>query len=162
VITTAALKCSGTVCCYQKHFLFSTAMLAIARQTHKHIQMLHCGFDFDMFYTNWASGETIYPAVPALSLCYFSRYRRGRWIKFANSPPCACHGSTGQKPYYGLMAFTHHHFTAVLLLLIYGSLFLSGICYCLRVFWCVAARMSELELEQRTNIKFLVVSWCWC
>ena len=26
----------------------------------------------------------------------------------------------------------------------------------LRVFWCAAARMSELELEQRTNIKFLV------
>jgi len=23
---------------------------------------------------------------------------RGRTIKFANSPPCACHGSTGQKP----------------------------------------------------------------
>jgi len=44
----------------------------------------------------------------------------------------------------------------MLLLLIYGSLFLSGIYYCLRVFWCAAARMSELELEQRTNIKFLV------
>jgi len=41
-------------------------------------------------------------------------------------------------------------------MLIYGSLFLSGIYYCLRVFWCAAARMSELELEQRTNIKFLV------
>jgi len=27
------------------------------------------------------------------------------------------------------------------------------------VFWGAAARMSELELEQRTNIKFLVVSW---
>jgi len=49
-------------------------------------------------------------------------------------------------------------FTAVFLL-IYGSLFLSGIHYCLRVFWCATARMSELELEQRTNIKFLVVSW---
>ena len=24
------------------------------------------------------------------------------------------------------------------------------------VFWCAAARLSELELEQRTNIKFLV------
>jgi len=23
---------------------------------------------------------------------------RGRTIKFANSPPCACRGSTGQKP----------------------------------------------------------------
>jgi len=43
-----------------------------------------------------------------------------------------------------------------MLLLIYGSLFLSGIYYCLRVFWCAAARMSELELEQRTNIKSLV------
>jgi hypothetical protein len=42
------------------------------------------------------------------------------------------------------------------LLLIYGSLSLSGIYYCLRVFWCAAASMSELELEQRTNIKFLV------
>jgi len=40
--------------------------------------------------------------------------------------------------------------------LIYGSLFLSGIYYCLRVFWCAAARMSELELEQRMNIKFIV------
>jgi len=50
---------------------------------------------------------------------------------------------------------TYQRFTAVLLL-IYGSLFLSGIYYCLRVFWCAAARMSELELEQRTNTKFLV------
>ena len=24
------------------------------------------------------------------------------------------------------------------------------------MFWCAAARMSELELEQRTNIKFLI------
>ena len=53
------------------------------------------------------------------------------------------------------MTLTYKHFTAVLLL-IYGSLFLSGIYYCLRVFWCAAARMVELELEQRTNIKFLV------
>ena len=53
------------------------------------------------------------------------------------------------------MTFTYQRFTAVLLL-IYGSLFLSGIYYCLPVFWCAAARMSELELEQRTNIKFLV------
>jgi len=45
--------------------------------------------------------------------------------------------------------------TMTAVLLIYGSLFLSGIYYCLRVFWCAAARMSELELEQRTNIKFL-------
>ena len=79
-----------------------------------------------------------------------------RTIKFANSPPCACRGSTGQK-LYGLMTLTYQSFTAVLLL-IYGSLFLSGIYYRLRGFWCAAARMSELELEQRTNIKFLVVS----
>jgi len=55
---------------------------------------------------------------------------------------------------------TYQRFAAVLL--IYGSLFLSGIYYCPCVFWCAAARMSELELEQRTNIKFLFVSWCWC
>jgi len=54
------------------------------------------------------------------------------------------------------MTLTYQRFTAVLL--IYGSLFLSGIYYCLRVFCYADARMSELELEQRTNIKFLVVS----
>ena len=53
------------------------------------------------------------------------------------------------------MTLTYLRFKAVLLL-IYGSLFLSGIYYCLRVFWCAAARISELELEQQTNIKFLV------
>jgi len=63
--------------------------------------------------------------------------------------------STGQKPEYGLMTLTYQRFTAVLLL-IYVSLFLSGICYSLRVFWCAAARMSELELEQQMNINFLV------
>jgi len=54
------------------------------------------------------------------------------------------------------MKLTYQRFTAVLLL-IDGSLFLSGIYYCLRVFWCAAARMLGLQLEQRTNIKFLVV-----
>jgi len=53
------------------------------------------------------------------------------------------------------MTLTYQRFTAVLLL-IYGSLFLSSIYYCLRVFWCADPRMSELELEQRTNIKFLI------
>ena len=53
------------------------------------------------------------------------------------------------------MTVTYQHFVAVLLL-IYGSLFLSGIYYCVRMVWCAAARMSELELEQRTNIKFPV------
>jgi hypothetical protein len=52
------------------------------------------------------------------------------------------------------MTLIYQRFTAVLL--IYGSLFLSGISCCLRVFWCVAARLSELELKQRANIKFLV------
>ena len=52
------------------------------------------------------------------------------------------------------MTSIYQRFTAVLL--IYGSLFLSGIYYCLCVFWCAAARISESELDQRTNIKFLV------
>jgi len=34
---------------------------------------------------------------------------------------------------------------------------LSGIYYCLCVFWCATARMSELELEQRTNFNFLLL-----
>jgi len=55
------------------------------------------------------------------------------------------------------MMLIYQRFTAVLLL-IYGRLFLSGIYYSLRVFSCAAARMSELELEQQTNINFLVVS----
>jgi hypothetical protein len=51
---------------------------------------------------------------------------------------------------------TYKRFTAVLLL-IYDSLFMSGrIYYCPRVFWYAAVKMSVLELEQRTNIKFLV------
>jgi hypothetical protein len=54
-------------------------------------------------------------------------------IKFANSPPCACHGSNGQKPQYGLMTLAYQRFTAMLLL-IYGSLFLNGVYYCLSVF----------------------------
>jgi hypothetical protein len=69
---------------------------------------------------------------------------RGLTIMFVNSPLCACRGSSGQKPQYGFMMLA---FTAVLLL-IYGSLFLSGIYYCLSVFWCAVAKMSELELEQ--------------
>jgi cell division protein YceG involved in septum cleavage len=52
------------------------------------------------------------------------------------------------------MMLEYQRFTAVLL--IYGSLFLSGVYYCLSVFWCAIARMSELELEQQTNITFLV------
>jgi hypothetical protein len=53
------------------------------------------------------------------------------------------------------MMLAYQHFTAVLLL-IYGSLFLSGMHYCLSVFWCAVARMSKLELGQQTDITFLV------
>jgi len=45
------------------------------------------------------------------------------------------------------MTLTYQRFIAVLLLN-YGSLIFSGIYYCLRVFWCVAASMSKLELKQ--------------
>jgi hypothetical protein len=68
-------------------------------------------------------------------------------MKFANSPPCACRDSSGQKPQYGLMTLAYQRLTALLLLLIYGSLLLSGVYYCLSVFWFSVARMSELELE---------------
>jgi hypothetical protein len=54
----------------------------------------------------------------------------------------------------GISAF--HAVLLLLLLMIYDSLFLSGVYYCLSVFWCAVARMSELELVHRTNIKFLV------
>ena len=53
------------------------------------------------------------------------------------------------------MTLTYQRFTAVLLF-IYGSLFLSGTFYCLRLFWCAATKILDLELEQRTNITFLV------
>jgi hypothetical protein len=52
------------------------------------------------------------------------------------------------------MTLKYQRFTAMLLL-IYGSLFLSGIYFCLRVICCDASRMLEVELEQRTNNFFL-------
>jgi hypothetical protein len=66
-------------------------------------------------------------------------------VKFMNSSPCACHGSSGQKPQHCSLTMAYQRFTAVLL--IYGSFFLSGVYYCLSVFWCTVVRMSELELE---------------
>jgi hypothetical protein len=60
--------------------------------------------------------------------------------------PCARRGSSERKPQYGLMTLAFQRFTSVLLL-IYGSLFLSGVYYCLSVFWYAVARMSELELD---------------
>jgi hypothetical protein len=80
---------------------------------------------------------------------------RGLTIKFANSPPCTCCGSSGHKLQYGLITLAYQCFTAMLLL-IYGSLFLSGVYYYLSVFWCPVTRMSEFELEQRMDIKFFV------
>jgi hypothetical protein len=44
------------------------------------------------------------------------------------------------------MTLAYQRFTAVLLL-IYGSLFLSGVFYCLSVFLYAVARMSELLLK---------------
>ena len=56
----------------------------------------------------------------------------------------------------GQLSSGTRHRVLALAALDYGSLFLSGIYYCLRVFWCIATRISELELKQRTNINFLV------
>jgi hypothetical protein len=42
---------------------------------------------------------------------------RGLTIKFASWPPCACRGSSGQKPQYGLITLAYQRFTAVLLLI---------------------------------------------
>jgi hypothetical protein len=53
--------------------------------------------------------------------------------------------SSGQKPQYGLMTLAYQRFTAVLL--IYGSLLLSSVYYCLRVFWCTVAKMPELPVK---------------
>jgi hypothetical protein len=54
------------------------------------------------------------------------------------------------------MTLAYLRFTAVLL--IYDSLFLSDVYYYLSVFWCAVARISELELQQQKNIKFLPYS----
>jgi hypothetical protein len=73
-------------------------------------------------------------------------------ITFANSPLCACYGSSWQRPQYGLMTLAYQRFTAVFLLLIYGSLYLNGIYYCLSVFWCAVARMLERTLNFSLNL----------
>jgi hypothetical protein len=88
-------------------------------------------------------GRLRLPPPPQDFVCYTSI--RGLTIKFTNSPPCACHGSSGQKPQYGLMTSAYQRFTARLL--IYDSLFLNGVYYCLSVFWCADARMSELLVK---------------
>jgi len=52
------------------------------------------------------------------------------------------------KQKYEGVQYTYQRFTAVFLS-IYGSLFMSGIYYCLRVFWCAAARMSIDDYQHR-------------
>jgi hypothetical protein len=80
-----------------------------------------------------------------------SRDIRGLTIKFTNSPPHACRGSSGQKPQYGLMTLTYQRFTPVMLL-IYGSLFLSGAYYCLSVFWCAIPRfLNVARVEEKSE-----------
>jgi type III secretory pathway component EscS len=64
-------------------------------------------------------------------------------MNFANSLPCSC-GSSGHKPQ--LMTLAYQRFTAMLLL-IYDSLFLSGVCYCLSVFCCAVTSISERTLN---------------
>jgi len=48
-----------------------------------------------------------------LNVTIYVHYIRVKTIKFLNSPPCVCRGSTGQKPWYGLMTLTYQRFTAV-------------------------------------------------
>jgi hypothetical protein len=45
------------------------------------------------------------------------------------------------------MTLAYQRFTAVLLL-IYGSRFLSGVYYCLSVFWCAVARTPGLLVKR--------------
>jgi hypothetical protein len=71
---------------------------------------------------------------------------QGLTVKFATSPLCACRGSSGQKPQYGLVTLAYQHFTAVLVL-ICGSLFLSGVLLLSDCVCCAVARMSELEVN---------------
>ena len=64
------------------------------------------GFPIKTLYTPLLSSEcATYPANfilldSIIQIIYGEEYRllRGQTIKFANSPPCACHDSTGQKP----------------------------------------------------------------
>jgi hypothetical protein len=48
------------------------------------------------------------------------------------------------------------------MLFIYGSLFLNGVYYCLGVFWCAIARMSELLVKldkSGSEIREMLVQW---
>jgi hypothetical protein len=67
-------------------------------------------------------------------------------MKFANSPPCAFHGSSGQEPHYNLMTLAYQHFKICVVVDLRQSL--SEWCLLLsECVWCAVARMSEIELE---------------
>jgi hypothetical protein len=85
--------------------------------------------------TCWRKDE-----IPVHSRLQNALVIRGLTIKFANSPPRACRGGSEQKPQYGLITMAYQHFTAALLL-IYGSLFLSGVYYCL----CFGVPLQECQ-----------------
>ena len=97
-----------------------------------HQEFIHCTFGSGICHTGLKKafekdqGGTEFHPGPARKLSTHLYDIRSMTIKFANLPLCACRGSTGQKPYYSLMTLIYQRFTAVLLL-IYGSLFLSGI-----------------------------------
>jgi hypothetical protein len=72
-----------------------------------------------------------------------------------------CRGGE-QKPQYGLMTLAYKRFTAVLLL-IYGSLFMSGVYYCMGVFWCAVARMLKFLVKlgkSGSEIREMLVQVC--
>jgi len=54
-----------------------------------------------LFRSGWGGGGGgggLYWIGCSASNCREDENMRGRTLKFANSPPCACRGSTGQKP----------------------------------------------------------------
>jgi hypothetical protein len=78
----------------------------------------------------------------------------GKWWEAFPAPliyqPYTAIHSSGQKPQNGLMTLAYQCFTAVFLL-IYGSLFLTGVYYCLSVFWCAVVRVSKFFVRLGKN-----------
>jgi hypothetical protein len=83
---------------------------------------------------------------------------RGLTIKFANSPECACRGSSWQKPQYGLMALAYAFHSCVVVNL-WQSL-LSDVYYCLSMFWhlvsqqctCLQSTVREFLASKRITM----------
>ena len=75
---------------------------------------------------------------------------RGQTIKFANSPPCACLDKSLSMVWWRWPISVSQLCCWSMAI----SFWVAYVTVC--VFRCAPARMSELELEQRTNIKFLV------